>query len=162
MKSLFLVRHAKAARDETTLSDAARPLADRGRRDAPKMGRRLRARGVKLNLMLSSPALRALTTARLLAEQLNYEPKRIAVDERLYPGDARQVLEVIRGLDSGVKRVMLVGHNPGLSELACRFDGAITHLATCAVAEFRVDAEAWSDVGKVEFASATLECPEES
>ena len=63
MKTLFLVRHAKSSRDDPSLPDRERPLDDRGKRDAPKMGKRLAKRGAKLDLLVSSPALRALATA---------------------------------------------------------------------------------------------------
>src|SRR6266487_3467541 len=70
MKTLFLIRHAKSSWDDTALPDKDRPLGDRGRRDAPKMGKRLAKRDVKPDLILSSPARRALTTAEIIAKKL--------------------------------------------------------------------------------------------
>lgn len=159
MKTLILVRHAKAARNETAQADMERPLAERGTRDAPEMGKRLRTRGVQPDLMLSSPALRALETARLLAAPLDYTSGRIAVEQRLYPGEAPRVLEVIRGLDPGLKRVLLVGHNPGLSELAHRLTGERTDLPTCAVVELTFDADAWSKIGSAAPSRVRLDYP---
>ena len=75
MKTLFLIRHAKSSWDDTALPDKDRPLADRGRRDAPKMGKRLAKRDVKPDLILSSPARRALTTAEIVAKKLDYKLK---------------------------------------------------------------------------------------
>ena len=75
MKTLFLVRHAKSSRDDPSLPDRDRPLDDRGKRDAPTMGKRLAKRDVKPDLLLSSPALRALTTAQLMAEEVGYKRK---------------------------------------------------------------------------------------
>src|SRR6185437_7743677 len=77
MKTLFLVRHAKSSRDPPGLPDEDRPLAGRGERDAPKMGRRLAKRDAEPDLILSSPASRALATAKLFAAKLHYKPKRI-------------------------------------------------------------------------------------
>ena len=71
MKTLFLVRHAKSSRDDTAMPDKDRPLNDRGKRDAPKMGERLAKRDVKPNLILSSPARRALKTAEIIAKKLD-------------------------------------------------------------------------------------------
>ena len=159
MKTLFLVRHAKSSRDEPSLPDTQRPLSARGRHDAPRMGRRLHERGVELDLMVSSPALRALATAKIIARQLHYKRRLIAVDDRLYPGAARELLEVIRGLDESLGRVMLVGHNPGLSELAHRFASAIADLPTCAIAEFTFDAGSWRDIGTLEARNVTVESP---
>src|SRR2546430_10269701 len=77
MKTLFLIRHAKSSWDDTALTDKDRPLGDRGRRDAPKMGKRLTKRDVKPDLILSSPATRALTTAEIIAKKLDYKRKDI-------------------------------------------------------------------------------------
>jgi len=77
MKTLFLVRHAKSMRDDAAMPDKDRPLNDRGKRDAPKMGERLAKRYVKPNLILSSPARRALKTAQIIAKKLDYKVKAI-------------------------------------------------------------------------------------
>jgi phosphohistidine phosphatase len=159
MKTLFLVRHAKSSKDDPTLADRDRPLADRGRKDAPEMGRRLARRGVKTDLLVSSPALRALTTAQLMADEIGIERDKIVVEERLYASSADGLLAVIRALDSKVGCVMLFGHNPEFTELAHRLSPAIDHMPTCAVAEFRFDTRKWPDVGELEPAQATLEQP---
>src|SRR6202022_2048110 len=82
MKTLFLIRHAKSSWDDPALSDKDRPLGDRGRRDAPRMGKRLAKRNVTPDLILSSPARRALTTAEIFAKKLDYKRKDIVVDDR--------------------------------------------------------------------------------
>ena len=159
MKTLILVRHAKAARDQIALSDHDRPLTDRGRRDAPRMAERLHRRGAQPDLLLSSPARRALATAQLMARPLRYDRAGIVVDERLYPGSAAAVLAVIHGLDPPLQCVMLVGHDPGLSELARRFCRAVDHLPTCTVVEFAFDADTWSQLGAIGFVTTTIDCP---
>jgi phosphohistidine phosphatase len=159
VKTLFLVRHAKSSRDDPTLPDKDRPLDDRGMRDAPKMGKRLAKRDVKPDLIVSSPATRALTTAQLIAAELDHARKDIAVDDRLYASSADRLLAVVHELDDRLDRVMLFGHNPEFSELANRLAKEIGDMPTCAVAEFRFDVKAWSDVGKVEPAKVTLEQP---
>ena len=98
MKTLFLIRHAKSSWDDTALADNDRPLNARGKRDAPKMGKRLAKRGVKPDLILSSPATRALKTAEIIAKKLDYRRKNIVVDDRLYAVEADQLLDVIRKL----------------------------------------------------------------
>lgn len=127
MKTLFLIRHAKSSWDDTALPDKDRPLNDRGRRDAPKMGERLAKRDVKPDLILSSPAVRALRTAEIIAKKLDYRRK-IVVNERLYAVGADDLLDVIHQLGDKVERVMLFGHNPELTELAHRLSGEITHI----------------------------------
>jgi phosphohistidine phosphatase len=159
MKALFLVRHAKSSWDDAALADHERPLSDRGKRDAPRMGKRLAKRDVRIDLILSSPARRAIKTARILADQLEYKRKDIVIDDRLYPGTANALLEIVRGLGGKWDRVMLVGHHPALSNLAHRFASHIAHMPTCAVAEFRFQATKWQDVGENTLAAVKLERP---
>ena len=162
MKTLFLVRHAKSSRDDPTLPDKERPLNDRGRRDAPKMGERLAKRDVKPDLILSSPAVRALATAQIVAKKLDYAIKDIVVDERLYGADPNDRLDVIRELGEKPKRVMLFGHNPEFAELAHRLSNEITDMPTCAVGEFEFDIKSWSNVGKQAPAKVALYTPKKS
>lgn len=162
MKTLFLVRHAKSSWDDSALADKERPLNDRGKRDAPKVGERLAKAGVKPDLILSSPAKRALATARIIAGELDYKRRNIVVDDRLYAVEADVLLDVIHRLDDKAERVMLFGHNPELAELAHRLSSKITRMPTCAVAEFTFDVKSWSRIGKVEPATAAVSYPRES
>jgi len=176
MKTLFLIRHAKSSWDNTALPDKDRPLDDRGKRDAPKMGKRLAKRDVKPDLILSSPARRALTTAEIIAKKLNYKRKdivvddrlyaaavhgllNVVVDDRLYAAAVHGLLNVIHGLGDKLERVLLFGHNPELAELAHRLSGEITHMPTCAVAEFTFNAKSWSKIGKANLEKVTLDYP---
>ena len=97
---------------------------------------------------MSSPAARALATANVVARGLDYKTRNIAVDDRLYAATVDALLAVIEALDDRLDRVMLVGHNPGFTELAHHFDGKITHMPTCALAEFRFEAESWLGIGQ--------------
>ena len=162
MKTLFLVRHAKSSRDDSALPDKERPLNDRGMRDAPKMGARLAKHDRKPDLILSSPALRALTTAEIIANKLDYRIKDIVVDERLYAAAPDDLLEVIRKLGEKAECVMVVGHNPELSELAHRLSSRITDMPTCAVAEFAFDVKSWTSIGRHEPSKVTLHEPRRS
>lgn len=159
VKKLFLVRHAKSSRDDAALPDKDRSLAGRGRRDAPEMGKRLAQRGVKPDLIVSSPALRARLTAELIARKLDYKLKHLAVDDRLYGGGPDGLLDAIHEINDKVRSVMLVGHNPELTELAHRLSSEITHLPTCAVAEFTFDEKSWSGVGPAGHPTVELFCP---
>ncbi len=101
MRRLFLVRHAKSSWGEPSLPDRERPLNDRGKRDAPRMGRRLAALGVNPDVILASPARRALKTARILAEELGYRLEDIRVDARLYASEPDVLLGIVRELGDG-------------------------------------------------------------
>lgn len=162
MKMLFLIRHAKSSWDDAAQPDKDRPLNDRGRRDAPRIGERLAKRDLKPDLILSSPAVRALETAKIIARKLDYRRKDIVVDDRLYAAEANDLLKVIRTLGDRLKSVMIFGHNPALVELAQRLSSEITVMPTCAVAEFRFDAKSWSEIGEIEPAQVALDYPKKS
>ena len=159
MKTLFLSRHADSSRDDPALLDRERPLSDRGRRDATSMGKRLAERDAEPGLIVSSPALRALTTAQFVADEIGHAREGIVVDDRLYASSASDLLAIIRALDKKLDGVMLFGHNPEFSDLAHRLSSEIIAMPTCAVAEFRFDTKAWSDVGDIEPTHAMLETP---
>ena len=148
MKVLLLVRHAQSSWDDVQLSDSDRPLTDKGKSDAAKMGKRLAERDVEVDTILSSPAKRALATAGAIAKRLDFKRKNIVQDDRLYAGQVDDLLQVIKELGDKQKRVMLVGHNPELSELVKRLSGKSTNMPTCAVAELRFDTKSWSKIGK--------------
>jgi len=159
MKTLFLVRHAKSNRDDPGVPDHDRPLNARGQRQAPEMGRRLAGRNVKPDVILSSPALRALTTAQLVAGEIGYATQDIAVDERLYASSAESLLSVVRALDDKLGSAMVFGHNPEMSELASGLSDGNLEMPTCAVAEFRYDTKSWGEVGAIAPAKVTLDTP---
>lgn len=146
MKTLLLVRHAKSSWGDPALDDHERPLNARGFRDAPEMGRRLRERGIAPGAIRSSTAVRARSTAALIAEQLALPPGVVLLDERLYGSSPDTIMEVVSELDTGVAVAMVVAHDPGLSELAFGLSGTIEHMPTCAVAEFTFDVDHWTDV----------------
>ena len=162
MKTLFLIRHAKSSWDDTALPDRDRPLDDRGERDVAMMGKRLVERNVKADLIMSSPAKRALATAVVIAKMLAYKRKDIVVNHRLYAGQMDDLLDVIQELDHKLERVMLVGHNPELTELAHYLSTEITHIPTCAIAEFTFHAKSWSAIGKSRPEQVTLDHPKKS
>lgn len=157
-RTLFLVRHAKSSWDESHLPDRERPLAERGRRDAPMMGRRLAREKVRPALILSSPASRALATATLIAAELDHGGN-IVVDERLYACDAKTLLAVIAELGVDLECVLLVGHNPELTELAHRLSCEIVRMPTCAIARFTFEAPSWSAIAGLKPASVSFDYP---
>ena len=123
------------------------------------MGKRLGKREVKPDLLVSSPALRALTTAQLIAAEIGYPHKGIVVDERLYASSPDDLLAVICALDDKLDRVMLFGHNPEFTELAHRLSSEIIDMPTCAVAEFHFETKTWADVRQTAPAKVKLDAP---
>ena len=159
MKTLTLIRHAKSSWDDETLDDKARPLNERGLRDAPKLGERLAKRGVVADLILTSPAVRALTTAESVAEAIAYTRKHIVVDERIYESTPGTLLAIIQGLNNTHEHVMLFGHNPEFTDLARMFSPSITEMTTCSIAEFTFNVYDWAEIGTVEPSKVVFEMP---
>jgi len=116
MHALHLWRHTKSSWADDTLDDHDRPLSKRGRRDAETMARHLASRGGKPDLVLCSTAARARATLAPLLERL--KPKRVLLDRDLYLAPGSALLEYLRKTDEDVGTALLVGHNPGLHELA--------------------------------------------
>lgn len=150
MKKLYLVRHAKSSWDDTELSDFDRPLNDRGSIDAPQMGKRLKERKVYPDLMLSSPAVRALATCQEIARALGYPHIRIKTDKRLYHADVEQILTVIKELNKAegkIESVMIFGHNPGITEFANRLlDDTLDNIPTCGVVGGELNIQSWREI----------------
>ena len=118
MKRLIIVRHAKAEKTQPRGGDANRPLAPRGEDDAVEMGRRLARLKAHPDAIVTSPAERALATAKLIARELDFPWNEIHTEKSAYLADAAMLLELVRELGDRVETALLVGHNPGISELA--------------------------------------------
>jgi phosphohistidine phosphatase len=151
MKTLSLVRHAKSSWKDATLGDRDRPLNKRGKRDAPRMGKRLVRTGARPDLLISSPAVRAFATAKTIAEEIGYPTLRIEVDERIYLGGTSALMAVIHGLSDDLDHVMMFGHNPDLTELVNALTGSdIENVPTCGMAHIELASDSWQDLGSAE------------
>lgn len=150
MKLLLLVRHAKSSWKDPSLADRDRPLNKRGEKDAPRMGKRLAEDYLEIELMVSSPAVRALTTAKAIAKAMDYPRSRIRVEERLYGASPNGFIEVIRELDDDADRVLAVGHNPTLTEVATILSQRpFENVPTSGVVALRFETDTWDDVGRI-------------
>ncbi|MDG1896252.1 MAG: histidine phosphatase family protein [Fuerstiella sp.] len=151
LKTLFLVRHAKSSWKHPELEDSERPLNKRGTRDAPIMGQRLLARSLVPDLIVSSPAVRALTTAQLLAHEVGYSSPAIVVEDELYAASSQDVLAIVSGLDDRIQVALVVTHNPAITELANWFsDAPIENVPTCGI--LTVEASEWHRIEAATFA----------
>lgn len=160
MLQLTLIRHAKSSWGDPELSDIDRPLNERGFRDAAKMGDILKDRLAPIDLFVSSPAKRALTTSVLLTEKLGYPETGITQEQRLYDASLPTLLKIIQALDSLAKHCVLVAHNPGLSQLADYLDNGQTgDLPTSAVVSLTFEVESWSAVDRNSGRVALFEYP---
>ena len=118
MKTLYLIRHAKSSWKLSNLSDFDRPLKKRGISDAPLMGSVLKQKGVKPDLMVSSPANRAISTAKLVAKELGYPQMEIEQNKGIYHAYITDLLKIVQSIDDKHNTVCLFGHNPGFTDLA--------------------------------------------
>ncbi len=146
MKSVYFIRHAKSSWDDPSLRDIDRPLNKRGLRDAPFMAKMLRAKGIKPDRLVSSPARRAFSTARFFAEELGIAKEEIWLDKRIYEAYPEDVLGILQELPDDYKLVLAFGHNPTFTGVANFFaDEYISNVPTCGI--FRVDAAviSWAD-----------------
>ncbi len=146
LRRLTLVRHAKSDWSLPGQEDWDRVLNKRGQQDAPEMARRLRSRKLRPDLILTSPAVRALTTASIMARELKVPAEHIGQDERLYLAERAQLLEVVHELGGTAGHVMVFGHNPGITEFANRLSAGehIDNMPTCAVFTAVFALEDWS------------------
>jgi phosphohistidine phosphatase len=150
VKTLYIIRHAKSSWDASNIDDFERPLNDRGKRDAPRMGKRFKEKGIQPTLLLSSPAKRALSTAKRIAKVLKYPKDDIKTDRKLYHADEETMLAVVRELKDNKNIVMIFSHNPGLTEFVnSLMDGEldIDNVPTCGVVAFQFNFDSWKDVG---------------
>ena len=161
---LTLVRHAKTEPARSGQEDWDRALESRGQRDAPEMARRLKQLGPKPERILSSPAVRAITTATIMARELGVSAQKVQQDERLYLASPKDTLAVIRELGERARHLMVVGHNPGITEFADRISSerSVDNLPTCAIYSLQFAIAAWSELQWDSGVDAELDYPKRS
>lgn len=139
MKYLYLLRHAKSNWKDLSVNDFNRPLNKRGKNDAPNMGKFLNNRNVRVDLIISSSAKRTKETSRVIAEKIGYK-NQIIFDENIYEATFEKLLSIIKNLDTNLNKVMIVGHNPGLTDLVNYLvDIEIDNIPTCGVAAIKLE-----------------------
>ena len=151
MKKLIIIRHAKSSWDNPDLDDFDRPLNKRGLKDAPRMGKRLKEKRITPDILLSSPAERALATCQAIASVLQFDQSKIKTDKRLYHADEDEILHVVRNLKDSPRDseevVMIFGHNPGLTTFAnALLNETIDNIPTCGIVAAELSVERWQDV----------------
>ncbi len=158
MKRLLLLRHAKAVPAGSGIEDHERELMPRGREDAPKLGRHIEEEGYTPDLILASTSRRTMETVELVTEELKGAP-RVDYLEALYLAEPEVILSVVRLAPDKMKTVMVVGHNPGIEQVATllarepvkrrerdRFDRIEEKFPTAALAVLDFDVARWRDV----------------
>ena len=145
MKTLLVLRHAKSSWNDSSLDDHERPLNERGRRDAPRMGELVQEYGLLPDLVVSSDAVRAQLTAEAVVESAGYTGE-ILLDERLYLASPAEIILVLRTMREDAGTIMIVGHNPGLEELVEQLTGERQDLPTATLVQIGLPIDLWRDL----------------
>jgi len=148
MKTVYFVRHAKSSWEDHTLRDKDRPLNKRGKRDAPFMANLMKEKGVQPDLIISSPANRAYTTACHFAAAFGIEAVDIQKEENIYEAYETAVLTIIQSLANSHQTIFVFGHNPSFTSLANLFTtNYIDNVPTCGIVQVAAAIEDWKNFG---------------
>jgi phosphohistidine phosphatase len=157
MKRIILVRHAKSDWGEHNVDDHDRPLNSRGKKDAPLMAKQVFSNTACPDLIITSSALRAVTTAKIFAKECNYPESKIDVRKELYSASWQSCVNIINAIsDADCRSVMIFGHNPFITELADRLTRqSFGNLPTCGVVAIDSNVASWAEIstglGKLAF-----------
>ena len=142
--TLTLMRHAKSSWGDPSLADHDRPLNDRGERDAPEMGQRLKARGIRPSLLLASTSRRTTQTARAVADAIGFPIEFIHRERELYLASAEEIMSAVCSQDQSFRNMLVIGHNPGISRLANFLgDDLPGDMPTAAMITLEADVDDW-------------------
>lgn len=145
MKTLILLRHAKSSWKNPSFSDYERPLNQRGKNDAQLIAKILNKKQIKIDLIISSGAKRAIDTAIFFAKELNLETK---VLDDLYLASSKNIIKIIYNIDDETNSVIIVAHNPGLTDLVNEISNyPLENLPTSGLIAFSIDGK-WKDFGR--------------
>lgn len=148
MKTLYLLRHAKSSWQDPDLGDFDRPLLEKGLKRSKLIIDYLLEHDVKVDLIISSPAARALASAEIFARALNYPIENIRKENKLYFGDADSYYEQFFDVPKHVNSMMLVGHNPSITTFANNFlEKKIDYLPTSGIVSIGLDTDQWEKAG---------------
>lgn len=146
MKTILLVRHAKSSLENFSVNDEERPLNPRGKKDAPEMAKRLLKKNILIDVFLSSPALRAKTTAEIFADEYEMDRNKIIIIPELYMANNEAFTNTIKNAPAGADIIALFSHNEGITDFANTLSSTrIDHMPTCAVFAATCDIRAWAD-----------------
>ena len=145
MKTLLLLRHAKSSWKDQGVTDFERPLNDRGRKAAELVGKFILKQNVTIDLVISSPAVRARQTIELVLKAAKRSPE-LRFDQRVYEASPTQLIEITSQIEDDRKSVLLVGHNPGMEELLALLVGVEMHMPTASLAKVVLSSKKWDKI----------------
>lgn len=156
MKYLTIIRHAKSSWSTPYLDDILRPLNERGLKSIKIIGNYLREKNIQPDLIITSPATRAVQTAVGIGDLVNYKIDSLKINQEIYFGNTTDILAIIKNIDDTVNDIFLFGHEPILSSLIYHFTKtSLEKFPTCAVYRIAFDIKSWKEtdlkIGKCEF-----------
>lgn len=149
IKLLYLLRHAKAESASDKLSDEDRALTEKGINDAKKLASKLYKKELNFDLILTSSAIRAITTAQIIAKTIAHRDYHLLVDEDLYHASPVIFLKLVTKLHKRVSKVLFVGHNPGLEEFVQLLSGQKVAIQTCGLIQLTFNLKHWKNFEQV-------------
>jgi len=159
-RRLYIIRHGKSSWDHAGLDDIHRPLAERGIRNASEMAKRLVERGTVPELMLTSPASRALNTALIMLRTWNLEPGLLQIHDPLYMAYVKEIEQVVSGIPPEVSQLAIFGHNPSFTLYANLFlDAHLDNLPTAGVVIVTLESEGWRGIGRKQVKECYVDYP---
>lgn len=159
-RQLLLVRHGKSDWGNAHLSDFDRPLNARGHRNAPEMASRILQKDLVPQLMVSSPALRAITTARHFAQVWHKSPDQIKEEAAIYEASVPALLKIVNGFNNKYQSVAMFGHNPGFTDFANYLsDANIYNIATCGMVLIEFQVDGWAEISHFSGTMLMLDYP---
>jgi phosphohistidine phosphatase len=162
-KTLYLVRHAESNGPSSGQRDFDRILNRCGEHDAQELGRRLKIRGIQPDVIISSPARRAIQTSEFIVTELGIPTDSIVFDETIYDASVASLIEIIQRLNDLHKSAMLIGHNPSISWLINQLTGQhIANAPTGSIATILISSTHWSDVRTIPAALLDFDYPKKS
>ncbi|MFC2100633.1 histidine phosphatase family protein [Bacteroidota bacterium] len=150
MKTIFLVRHAKSSWQNPDLNDDERPLLKKGENRTKLISKYLKENKIVPELLISSHAVRAYETAKIIAKSINYPENKIRIDKRLYEKGIKGYYNVIDDLQDEVSSIMLFGHNPTITSFANHFvENIFDYIPTSGIVSFSFETDKWEEINKV-------------
>jgi len=147
-RKLFIIRHGKSSWDHEGLEDIDRPLATRGLRNAGEMAERLQAEGLVPQLILSSPASRALNTALIMSKSWGSGPENLQIHDSLYMAYQSEIEQVVASVSAEIVSLAIFGHNPSFTSYANKFlELPLDNLPTAGVVIVTLESEKWGGIG---------------
>ncbi len=160
MKNLFLIRHAKAIEPVSGIDDFDRPLMDKGIKNAHLMGKLLHQQQIKPQLIISSPAARALSTAMIMSKELDYPYSKIVLEEKLYESSVNNYFHVIKKTSDAVQTLFLFAHNPTITEICHSLtDTFIDIIPTTGIIGLSFNIDAWQKIDTAKGALILVDFP---